>query len=145
MQRNLIWTLLCHSYGVEPQRNIIGGELEICSLEPLTGFYRDGYANTGPEDLGSHTVCTVVSAEFLEHQKSVGNDLSTPMLEYGFPGLKPGDRWAVCAPRWQQAVDDGVPGDVVLAATNEAAALFVSVEALIANSVDVPSDPRSLL
>ncbi len=136
---------MCHSYGVEPQRNIIGGELEICSLEPLTGFYRDGYANTGPEDLGSHTVCTVVSAEFLEHQKSVGNDLSTPMLEYGFPGLKPGDRWAVCAPRWQQAVDDGVPGDVVLAATNEAAALFVSVEALIANSVDVPSDPRSLL
>lgn len=130
---------------MEPQRNIIGGELEMCSLEPLTGFYRDGYANTGPEDLGSHTVCTVVSAEFLEHQKSVGNDLSTPMLEYGFPGLKPGDRWAVCAPRWQQAIDDGVPSDVVLAATNEAAAQFVSVEALRANSVDVPSDPRSLL
>ena len=130
---------------MEPQRNIIGGELEICSLEPLTGFYRDGYAHTGPEDLGSHTVCTVVSVEFLEHQKSVGNDLSTPMLEYGFPGLKPGDRWAVCAPRWQQAIDDGVPSDVVLAATNEAAALFVSVKSLIANSVDVPSDPRSLL
>ena len=130
---------------MEPQRNIIGGELEICSLEPLTGFYRDGYANTGPDDLGSHTVCTVVSAEFLEHQKSVGNDLSTPMLEYGFPGLKPGDRWAVCAPRWQQAIDDGVTSNVVLAATNEAAALFVSVEALKANSVDVPSDPRSLL
>lgn len=130
---------------MEPQRNIIGGELEICSLEPLTGFYRDGFANTGPEDLGSHTVCTVVSVEFLEHQKSVGNDLSTPVLEYGFPGLKPGDRWAVCALRWQQAIDDGVPGDVVLAATNEAASLFVSVEALIANSVDVPSDPRSLL
>ena len=130
---------------MDPQRNVIGGELEICSLEPLTGFYRDGYANTGPEDLGSHTVCTVVSAEFLEHQKSVGNDLSTPMLEYGFPGLKPGDRWAVCAPRWQQAIDDGVPSDVVLAATNEAAALFVSIEALRANSVDVPSDPRSLL
>ena len=130
---------------MEPQRNVIGGALEICSLEPLTGFYRDGYANTGPEDLGSHTVCTVVSVEFLEHQKSVGNDLSTPMLEYGFPGLKPGDRWAVCAPRWQQAIDDGVQSDVVLAATNEAAALFVSVEALIANSVDVPSDPRSLL
>ena len=136
---------MCHSYGVEPQRNIIGGELEICSLEPITGFYRDGYANTGPEDLGSHTVCTVVSVEFLEHQKNVGNDLSTPMPEYGFPGLKPGDRWAVCAPRWQQAIDDGVACDVVLAATNEAAALFVSVEALIANSVDVPSDPRSLL
>ena len=130
---------------MEPQRNIIGGELEICSLAPLTGFYRDGYANTGPEDLGSHTVCTVVSAEFLEHQKSVGNDLSTPMPEYGFPGLKPGDRWAVCAPRWQQAIDDGVQGGVILAATNESAALFVSVEALLANSVDVPSDPRSLL
>jgi uncharacterized protein (DUF2237 family) len=130
---------------MEPQRNVIGGELEICSLEPLTGFYRDGYANTGPDDLGSHTVCTVVSAEFLEHQKSVGNDLSTPMLEYGFPGLEPGDRWAVCAPRWQQAIDDGIRGDVVLAATNEAAALFVSVASLLANSVDVPSDPRSLL
>ena len=136
---------MCHSYGVEPQRNIIGGELEICSLEPLTGFYRDGYANTGPEDLGSHTVCTVVSVEFLEHQRSVGNDLSTPMLEYGFPGLKAGDRWAVCASRWQQAIDDDVTCDVVLAATNEAAAHLVSVEALIANSVDVPSDPRSLL
>jgi uncharacterized protein (DUF2237 family) len=130
---------------MEPQRNVIGGELEICSLDPLTGFYRDGYANTGPEDLGSHTVCTVVSAEILAHQQSVGNDLSTPMLAYGFPGLKPGDRWAVCAPRWQQAIDDGIRGDVVLAATNEAAALFVSVESLRANSVDVPSDPRSLL
>lgn len=130
---------------MEPQLNIVGGELEICSLDPLTGFYRDGYANTGPEDLGSHTVCTVVSAEFLAHQKHVGNDLSTPLPEYGFPGLKPGDRWAVCAARWQQAINDGVPTGIVLAATNEAAAPYVSVEALIANSVDVPTDPSSLL
>ena len=130
---------------MEQQQNVIGGKLEICSLDPLTGFYRDGYANTGPEDLGSHTVCTVVSVEFLDHQISVGNDLSTPIPEYGFPGLKPGDRWAVCAGRWQQAIDDGVPTGVVLAATNEAAALYASVESLIANSVDVPSDPSSLL
>ena len=128
-----------------PQQNIVGTALEICSLDPLTGFYRDGYANTGPEDLGSHTVCTVVSAEFLAHQKRVGNDLSTPVPEYGFPGLKPGDRWAVCAGRWQQAINDGVPTGVVLAATNEATAPYVSIEALLANSMDVPSDPSSLL
>jgi uncharacterized protein (DUF2237 family) len=127
------------------QRNITGTELEICSVDPLTGFFRDGYANTGPADLGSHTVCTVVSAEFLDHQRSIGNDLSTPMPEYGFPGLKPGDRWAVCAGLWQQAIDDGVPTGVVLAATNEAAAPYVSIKALLANSVDVPSDPSSLL
>jgi len=129
---------------MEPQQNIVGGELEICSLDPLTGFYRDGYANTGPEDLGSHTVCTVVSAEFLNHQRSIGNDLSTPMPEYEFPGLRPGDRWAVCARLWQQAINDGVPTGVVLAATNEVAARYASVEALLANSVDVPSDPSSL-
>lgn len=130
---------------MEPQLNIVGGELEICSVDPLTGFYRDGYANTGPEDLGSHTICTVVSTEFLAHQRSIGNDLSTPVPEYGFPGLKPGDRWAVCAGLWQQAINDGVPTGVVLAATNEAAAPYVSIEALLANSVDVPSDPSSLL
>ena len=89
--------------------------------------------------------CTVVSAEFLAHQKRVGNDLSTPVPEYGFPGLKPGDRWAVCAGRWQQAINDGVPTGVVLAATNEAAAPYVSIEALLANSMGVPSDPSSLL
>jgi len=130
---------------MEPQQNIVGAELGICSLDPLTGFYRDGYANTGPEDLGSHTVCVVVSAEFLSHQKSIGNDLSTPMPEYGFPGLRPGDRWAVCAGLWQQAINDGIPTSVVLAATNEVAARYVSVEALFANSVDVPSDPSSLI
>ena len=82
---------------MDPQLNVLGEELDVCSLEPLTGFYRDGYCNTGPEDLGSHTVCAVVTAEFLDHQRLIGNDLSTPMPQYGFPGLQPGDRWGVCA------------------------------------------------
>ena len=136
---------LCHSYQMEKQLNALGGELEICSLDPLTGFFRDGYANTGPEDLGSHTVCVVVSSEFLSHQKGVGNDLSTPVPEFGFPGLKPGDRWAVCAARWQEAIDDGVPTGIILAATNVAATHIASLSALKANSVDVPTDASSLL
>lgn len=121
-----------------------GRPLEVCSLEPLTGFYRDGYCNTGPEDLGSHTVCTVVTAEFLAHQQSVGNDLSTPMPQYGFPGLKPGDRWGVCAGRWLQAYEDGVAAPVVLAATNEAALEIVPLEALRQFAADVPDDLSEL-
>ena len=112
------------------QHNVFGEPLEVCSLDPLTGFYRDGLTTTGPDDLGSHTVCTVVTAEFLEHQRSVGNDLSTPMPMYGFPGLKPGDRWAVCASRWLQAYQDGMAAPVVLRATNEAALDIVPLEAL---------------
>ena len=126
------------------QRNVHGRPLEVCSLEPLTGFYRDGYCNTGPEDLGSHTVCTVVTAEFLAHQQSVGNDLSTPMPQYGFPGLKPGDRWGVCAGRWLQAYEDGVAAPVVLAATNEAALEIVPLEALRQFAADVPDDLSEL-
>ena len=90
--------------------NVLGGPLEECGRDPLTGFYRDGFTTTGPDDLGSHTVCTVVTAEFLEHQRAVGNDLSTPMPQYGFPGLKPGDRWAVCA--GQRVEADGLAGIV---------------------------------
>ena len=90
------------------QLNVMGTELELCSLEPLTGFYRDGYCNTGPDDLGSHTVCVVVTTEFLEHQQAIGNDLSTPAPQYGFPGLTAGDRWAVCAGRWLQSYSAGV-------------------------------------
>ena len=126
------------------QRNVHGEPLEICSLEPLTGFYRDGYCNTGPEDLGSHTVCTVVTAEFLEHQKAIGNDLSIPYPQYGFPGLKPGDRWGVCAGRWLQSFEAGIEAPVVLAATNEAALTIVPREALEACAADVPDDISAL-
>ncbi len=122
------------------QSNVFGGPLEVCSLEPLTGFYRDGFTNAGPEDIGSHTVCAVVTAEFLEHQKSIGNDLSTPHPQFGFPGLKPGDRWGVCAGRWLQAHHDGVAAPVVLKATNEAALSAVPIEALTEHAADVPDD-----
>ncbi|HEV8023876.1 MAG TPA: DUF2237 domain-containing protein [Candidatus Nanopelagicales bacterium] len=122
------------------QNNVLGEPLEVCSLEPLTGFYRDGYTNTGPDDLGSHTVCAVVTEEFLEHQKSVGNDLSTPRPEFGFAGLKPGDRWGVCAGRWLQAYDDGIKAPVVLRATNQAALSTVPMDALAECAADAPDD-----
>lgn len=129
----------------EVQPNVHGEPLEVCSLEPLTGFYRDGFTTTGPDDLGSHTVCTVVTEEFLEHQRAVGNDLSTPMLQYGFPGLKPGDRWAVCAGRWLQSYEAGVASPVVLKATNAAALDIVPRHALQEHAADVPDDPGALL
>src|SRR5664279_966828 len=110
--------------------NVYGEPLEVCSLEPLTGFYRDGYCHTGPEDVGSHTVCTVVTAEFLEHQRELGNDLVTPLPEHGFPGLVPGDRWAVCASRWYQSYVAGVKAPVVLRATNGASLDHVPGKAL---------------
>ena len=100
-------------------RNVLGGELKSCSEEPLTGFYRNGCCETGSEDMGMHTVCAVMTAEFLAFSKSAGNDLSTPHPEYGFDGLKPGDRWCLCAPRWKEALDAGVAPPVVLAATHE--------------------------
>lgn len=125
-------------------RNVLGGPLDACGSDPLTGFYRDGCCNTGPEDLGNHTVCAVVSAQFLAHQREVGNDLSTPRPEYGFAGLQPGDRWCVCAARWQQAYDDGAPAPVVLAATHARALEAVSLEALQEHAVDVPADPRTI-
>jgi uncharacterized protein len=125
-------------------RNVLGAPLDSCGDDPVTGFYRDGCCNTGPEDLGSHTVCAVVSAQFLAHQREVGNDLSTPRPEYGFAGLQPGDRWCVCAARWQQAYEDGAPAPVVLAATHERALEVVSLEALQEHAVDVPADPSTL-
>lgn len=128
------------------QRNLLGNPLEICSIAPMTGFYRDGYANTGPGDTGSHTVCAVVSEEFLEHQRACGNDLTTPRPTLGFPGLKPGDRWAVCASRWQQSFDAGVACGVVLAATNEAAVAHASEDALRFCAVDVTDEvPPALM
>ena len=125
-------------------RNVLGGELEICGTDPLTGFFRDGCCATGPEDVGSHTVCAVVTADFLGQQRAVGNDLVTPRPEYGFRGLTPGDRWCVVAARWLQAYRAGVAPPVVLAATHERAVDSVPLQALREHAVDVPADPGSL-
>lgn len=126
------------------ERNVLGGPLEECGTDPLTGFFRDGCCATGPEDLGSHTICAVVSAEFLAHQRSIGNDLSTPMPQYRFPGLVPGDRWCVTARNWALAYNEGVAAAVVLAATNERVLELVPLEALRQLAVDVPDDPSAL-
>ena len=111
-------------------KNVLGENLQICCTSPMTGFYRDGTCNTGPNDLGSHVVCAEVTEEFLAYTKAQGNDLSTPMPMYQFPGLKPGDRWCLCASRWKEAHDAGVAPKVVLAATHEAALGTVSLEVL---------------
>nr|WP_297414363.1 DUF2237 domain-containing protein [uncultured Nocardioides sp.] len=126
------------------ERNVLGGELEPCGTDPMTGFYRDGCCSTGPEDLGSHTICAVVTAEFLAHQRAIGNDLTMPMPAYGFPGLRPGDRWCVTAANWMRAYDAGVAAPVVLASTNESVLGIVPLEALQEHAVDVPADPGSL-
>ncbi|MDH4408455.1 MAG: DUF2237 domain-containing protein [Verrucomicrobiales bacterium] len=107
-------------------RNVLGGPLIPCSTDPLTGFYRDGKCNVGPDDIGCHAVCCVVSEEFLAFSRASGNDLSTPMPVYGFPGLKPGDRWCVCAGRWKEALDAGYACPIILEATSEAALQHVS-------------------
>ncbi len=125
-------------------RNVLGDELEPCGSDPVTGFYRDGYCATGPEDRGSHTICAVVTAEFLEHQRSIGNDLSTPMPQFHFPGLVPGDRWCVTARNWLQAHRDGAAAFVVLASTHERALDIVPLTALREHAVDVPSNPSAL-
>jgi uncharacterized protein len=125
-------------------RNVLGEPLVPCGTEPLTGFYRDGCCRTGPEDLGSHTICAVVSAEFLEHQQRIGNDLSTPMPSFNFPGLEPGDRWCVTAVNWLRAHEDGAAAFVVLAATHERALEIVPLEVLQQYAVDVPADPGSI-
>lgn len=126
------------------ERNVLGGPLETCSTEPLTGFYRDGCCRTGIEDFGSHTICAVVSAEFLSYQESIGNDLSTPVPEFHFPGLVPGDRWCVTALNWLRAHEAGVGSYVVLAATHERALDVVPLEVLREYAVDVPADPGTL-
>jgi uncharacterized protein (DUF2237 family) len=116
--------------GRAPSLNVLGGPLLPCSATPLTGFYRDGCCNTGREDIGLHTVCTVMTAEFLAFSKAHGNDLSTPMPEYGFAGLKPGDRWCLCAARWKEALDAGSAPQVVLEATHALTLHVVSLEDL---------------
>ena len=126
------------------ERNVLGGELEPCGTDPITGFYRDGCCNSGPEDVGSHTICAVVTAEFLEHQQRIGNDLVTPMPVYRFPGLVPGDRWCVTAANWLRAHIDGQAALVVLASTHERALEIVPLEVLKEHAVDVPADPGGL-
>ena len=126
------------------ERNVMGGELEPCGTDPVTGFYRDGCCNTGREDIGSHTICAVVTAEFLAHQRGIGNDLTTPVPAYRFPGLVPGDRWCVTAVNWLRAHREGVATPVVLASTHERALDIVPLAALAEHAVDVPADPGGL-
>lgn len=121
------------------ERNVLGGPLEPCGTDPVTGFYRDGCCNSGPEDIGSHTICAVVTAEFLAHQRRIGNDLSTPMPQFAFPGLVPGDRWCVTAANWRRAYRDGAAAFVVLASTHERALRIVPFDELAEHAVDVPS------
>jgi uncharacterized protein (DUF2237 family) len=129
---------------VTGDQNVLGGALEPCGTDPVTGFYRDGCCTSGPEDVGSHTVCAVVTTEFLAHQQQTGNDLITPRPEYRFPGLRPGDRWCVVAARWLQAYQAGAAAPVVLAATHARALDIVPLAALRQHAVDVPADPGSL-
>ena len=126
------------------QRNVLGEQLEECSVDPMTGWFRDGSCRTDDNDRGSHTICVFVTAEFLEHQRSIGNDLTTPMARFSFPGLVPGDRWCVTAPNWLRAHDDGAAAPVVLGATNERVLSLIPLEILEEHAVDVPADPGSL-
>lgn len=126
------------------ERNVLGGELQQCGTDPVTGFFRDGCCNTGPADQVSHTICAVVTAEFLEHQRGIGNNLMTAVPQFNFPGLRPGDRWCVTALNWARAYADGHAAPVVLASTNESVLLIVPLSALQEFAVDVPADPGSL-
>ena len=126
------------------ETNVLGGSLQPCGTDPMTGFFRDGSCCTGPQDIGSHTVCAVVTAEFLAHQRRIGNDLTTPRPEYSFPGLVPGDRWCVTAVNWARAYAEGAAAPVVLASTNEAVLQIIALEALREHAVDVPGDLSTL-
>jgi uncharacterized protein (DUF2237 family) len=117
--------------------NVLGGRLEPCSVEPRTGFFRDGCCNTGPDDLGLHVVCARMTAKFLAFSAERGNDLSTPQPEVGFPGLRPGDRWCLCAGRWREALDAGVAPPVVLSATHEEALAVVALDDLKRYAIDL--------
>jgi uncharacterized protein (DUF2237 family) len=124
--------------------NVLGGPLEGCGVDPVTGFFRDGTCITSPADVGLHTICAVVTREFLDHQIGIGNDLVAPMPEYGFPGLSPGDRWCVTARNWLRAHQDGAAAPVVLAATEAATLEIVPLSVLRAYAVDVPQDLSDL-
>lgn len=120
-------------------KNVLGTELQSCSTEPMTGYYRNGCCDTGPGDLGVHVVCAVMTAEFLKFSASRGNDLSTPVPEWEFPGLKPGDRWCLCAARWKEAYDAGMAPAVVLNSTHMAALEYASLEELSEHALDNPA------
>jgi len=122
--------------GRKPSRNVLGQRLLGCSFDPVTGYFRNGCCDTGPGDFGSHTVCIVATAAFLEFSKSRGNDLSTPVPEYGFTGIKPGNRWCLCASRWQEALEAGSPPQVVLQSTHEGALEYCSLDDLKRYAVD---------
>jgi uncharacterized protein len=128
-----------HSVDRQPDRNVVGGELLECSAEPLTGFFRDGCCATGPEDIGSHTVCTIVTEQFLSFSRQIGNDLSMPQPQLGFPGLEPGDRWCVCAARWLEAHESGCAPPVLLAATHERALELIEIDTLLAYAIEPES------
>ena len=119
------------------QLNVLGGPLAACSHDPITGFFRDGCCNTGPTDQGLHTVCAIMDDAFLAYSKGVGNDLSTPLPDFGFPGLKVGDRWCLCAARWEQARIAGRAPRVVLAATNQASLMLCQLDDLKAHAIDL--------
>lgn len=123
-------------------RNVLGGKLDCCCTNPLTGFYRDGYCRTGPDDTGRHVVCAIVTDDFLRFSRAMGNDLITPRPEYRFPGLKHGDKWCLCALRWKEAFDAGLAPKVVLAATHENVLNFVSLKALKLHAVDLPAEEK---
>lgn len=122
-------------YNEKEAKNVLGETLDVCSTSPKTGFYRDGCCETGPQDTGVHIVCAEVTEAFLAFTKSRGNDLSTPALMFNFPGLKPGDRWCLCASRWQEALEAGVAPPIVLNATHEAALKYVALEVLQKHSL----------
>jgi len=121
-------------------KNVLGTELQTCSMDPLTGFYRDGCCRTGRDDMGIHTVCVQATAEFLEFSKQVGNDLSTPIDAYQFPGVKPGERWCLCAQRWSEALKAGCAPPVVLEATHISTLEFADLEDLQAHAVGMKSE-----
>jgi uncharacterized protein len=120
--------------------NVMGSALQTCCTSPMTGFYRDGLCQTGPQDTGVHVVCAQLTEAFLRYTKAQGNDLSTPRPEYGFPGLKPGDKWCLCAARWREALEDGVAPPVVLKSTHKATLQYVSLADLLDNAVAEASD-----
>jgi uncharacterized protein (DUF2237 family) len=130
--------------GSVTERNVLGGPLVECGTDPVTGYYRTGRCTAGEDDVGLHTICAVMTTDFLEHQLATGNDLVTPRPEWAFPGLRPGDRWCVVAARWLQAHEDGRAAPVVLDATSERALDVVPLEVLLPYSVDVPDDPGEL-
>lgn len=130
---------MCAKRSDGPAKNVLGGELELCCGDPVTGFYRDGRCNTGPDDLGAHVICAEMTEEFLEYTRRQGNDLSSPVPEMGFPGLEPGHRWCLCAARWREALAVGMAPPVVLASTHEDALEYVTIDDLKRHALDLAS------